>query len=144
MNKTILQKLTGGPHNYFMCLTFISSMLALSTVSIFSMVAVSVDRYFAICHPIVYRRTSYARTIKPMIATCWLLGILGLIPLFGWNVGVLKNKCHPSSALSFDYIVFLCIVAAFIPGTAIIIIYSMIFKEFIMQVGKFNSNEMFN
>lgn len=126
-----------------MCLGIISFLLGILSVSIFSLVAISLDRYCAICHPILYhKRTGSLKATKPIIAICWLLGILGYFPLFGWNVGMRENKCHPSVVLSFEYIMFLCVAAAFVPATAIIVIYSLIFKEINVQV-KTNANQSF-
>lgn len=132
-----LQRITSGPHNFVMCLTFISFLLGILSVSIFSLVAVSVDRYLALCHPIFYRQSFYARATKRIIGICWFLCIIGLFPLFGWNTGTfVDNRCHPSIVLSFGYIIFLSITVSCIPTTFIVVIYFLIFKGIIMQVGK--------
>lgn len=52
----------GLPTNLPACLFTISLLLVLCTISIFCLVAVSVDRYWAILHPMAYSRNVRTRT----------------------------------------------------------------------------------
>lgn len=52
----------GLPTNLHACLFTISLLVVLCTISIFCLVAVSVDRYWAILHPLAYSRNVRTRT----------------------------------------------------------------------------------
>lgn len=72
--------------------------------------------------------------MKLAIAVCWMLGIIGFFPLFGWNNGLTEGRCHPTAVLSFSYIIFLCLFASFLPTAIIIAVYILIFREINVQV----------
>lgn len=52
----------GLPSNLHACLFTISLLVVLCTISIFCLVAVSIDRYWAILHPMAYSRNVRTRT----------------------------------------------------------------------------------
>lgn len=52
----------GLPTNLYACLFTVSVLVVLCTISIFCLVAVSVDRYWAILHPMRYSRTVRTKT----------------------------------------------------------------------------------
>ena len=52
----------GLPTNLHACLFTISLLVVLCTISIFCLVAVSVDRYWAILHPLAYSRNVRTKT----------------------------------------------------------------------------------
>lgn len=52
----------GLPHNLYACLFTVSLLIVLCTISIFCLVAVSVDRYWAILHPMGYSRNVRTKT----------------------------------------------------------------------------------
>lgn len=52
----------GLPPNLYACLFTVSLLVVLCTVSIFCLVAVSVDRYWAILHPMGYSRNVRTKT----------------------------------------------------------------------------------
>lgn len=52
----------GLPRNLHACLFTISLLIVLCTISIFCLVAVSVDRYWAILHPMAYSRNVRTKT----------------------------------------------------------------------------------
>ena len=117
-------------------MTITSSLLGIYIVSIFSLVAVSIDRYIAICHPLTYRKIICTRTTSVIIGVCWVLGMIGFIPLLWWNVGSQMDRCRPVNILDFYYIIFLCIFVSIIPTAIIIVIYILIFHKIITQVNE--------
>lgn len=52
----------GLPRNLYGCLVTLSILVVLCTISIFCLVAVSVDRYWAILYPLAYSRNVRTRT----------------------------------------------------------------------------------
>nr|CAD7423076.1 unnamed protein product [Timema monikensis] len=52
----------GHPHHLHACLFTVSLLVVLCTISIFCLVAVSVDRYWAILHPMAYSRNVRTKT----------------------------------------------------------------------------------
>lgn len=52
----------GLPTNLYACLFTVSVLVVLCTISIFCLVAVSIDRYWAILHPMGYSRTVRTQT----------------------------------------------------------------------------------
>lgn len=60
----------GLPRNLYACLFTVSLLIVLCTISIFCLVAVSVDRYWAILHPMGYSRNVSTKTA---IGECFLL-----------------------------------------------------------------------
>ncbi|XP_012272429.1 adenosine receptor A2b isoform X2 [Orussus abietinus] len=85
----------GLPTNLHACLFTVSVLVVLCTISIFCLVAVSVDRYWAILYPMGYSRTVRTKTAIGIICACWVAGTLvGFLPLLGWNAGKKSDeKC---------------------------------------------------
>ena len=78
----------GLPHNFRACLFTNSLLMLLCTSSILSLVAVTVDRYWAIIHPLEYPAVVTSRCALTIIAACWVLAsVIGLLPVMGWNKG---------------------------------------------------------
>ncbi|XP_074869655.1 adenosine receptor A2b [Carettochelys insculpta] len=68
------------------CLFLACFVLVLTQSSIFSLLAVAVDRYLAICIPLRYKSLVTGKRARWLIAVLWLLSFgIGLTPLMGWN-----------------------------------------------------------
>uniref|UniRef100_UPI00358F501B adenosine receptor A2b-like isoform X2 n=1 Tax=Myxine glutinosa TaxID=7769 RepID=UPI00358F501B len=76
----------GFYHPFYGCLFLACFVLILTQSSIFSLLAVAVDRYIAIKLPLRYGALMTGQRARVVIASCWLASfIIGLIPLLGWN-----------------------------------------------------------
>lgn len=117
------------------CLTLISIVLGTTTISIFSLLAVSFDRYLAVCHALFYRKNVGKKITLTTIFICWTMGILGFLPLFGWISGLFHDECDARVVLDFDYLILLCISASFVPTFILVILYTLIYKKIINMVG---------
>lgn len=111
-----------------------SFLLAVFSVSMFSLLAVSVDRFWAVCYPVTYH-VSGTKTTKIIITFCWIFGIFfGFLPTFGWNSGHIDNKCDLRVIADMDYLLFVCVAIAFVSSCAIIVLYALIYRAVIQQV----------
>ncbi|KAK5598574.1 Adenosine receptor A2a [Crenichthys baileyi] len=87
--------------NFYGCLFIACFVLVLTQSSIFSLLAIAVDRYIAIKNPLRYNSLVTGRRAKCIIALCWTLSAgIGLTPMIGWNTGwnstvhiTEKNSC---------------------------------------------------
>lgn len=69
----------GLPRNLHACLFTVSLLVMLCTTSIFCLVAVSVDRYWAILHPMCYSRNVRTRTAICKYHLLYVLSIMTLL-----------------------------------------------------------------
>ncbi|XP_057603153.1 adenosine receptor A2a [Hippopotamus amphibius kiboko] len=68
------------------CLFFACFVLVLTQSSIFSLLAIAIDRYIAIRIPLRYNGLVTGSRAKGIIAVCWVLSFaIGLTPMLGWN-----------------------------------------------------------
>ncbi|CAL7947595.1 unnamed protein product [Xylocopa violacea] len=126
----------GLPTNLHACLFTVSVLVVLCTISIFCLVAVSVDRYWAILHPMGYSRTVRTKTAIGIICVCWIAGMLvGFLPLLGWNAGKKSNeKCIFTEVMDYDYLVFLYFATIIFPALLIAAFYTHIYRVVIKQL----------
>ncbi|XP_040925583.2 adenosine receptor A1-like [Betta splendens] len=83
-------------HNLYLCLLLLSVLIMLTQSSIFSLLAVAVERYVAIFMPFRYQILMTSRNAVLVILATWLLAFLiGLVPLMGWH------KAPPESGYCF-------------------------------------------
>ncbi|SPP89946.1 uncharacterized protein LOC117591455 isoform X2 [Drosophila guanche] len=126
----------GLPHNLHACLFTVSLLVVLCTISIFCLVAVSVDRYWAILYPMAYSRNVRTRTAIIIISMCWVAGtIVGFLPLFGWHADVAHNQeCLFVEVMDYDYLVFLYFATIITPALLMLAFYTHIYRVIIKQV----------
>ncbi|XP_019366763.1 PREDICTED: adenosine receptor A2b [Gavialis gangeticus] len=87
--------------DFHSCLFLACFVLVLTQSSIFSLLAVAVDRYLAIRIPLRYKSLVTGKRARGIIAVLWLLSFaIGLIPLMGWNnaMGGCPNTTNASAA----------------------------------------------
>ncbi|XP_017266027.1 adenosine A2a receptor b [Kryptolebias marmoratus] len=74
--------------DFYGCLFIACFVLVLTQSSIFSLLAIAIDRYIAIKNPLRYHSLVTGQRAKFIIALCWILSVgIGLTPMFGWNTG---------------------------------------------------------
>ncbi|XP_053277367.1 adenosine A2a receptor a [Pleuronectes platessa] len=72
--------------NFYGCLFIACFVLVLTQSSIFSLLAIAVDRYIAIKMPLRYNSLVTGRRARGIIAICWVFSIIiGLTPMMGWH-----------------------------------------------------------
>ncbi|KAJ0019603.1 hypothetical protein NQD34_007172 [Periophthalmus magnuspinnatus] len=77
---------TGFCSNFYGCLFIACFVLVLTQSSIFSLLAIAIDRYIAIKIPLRYNSLVTGQRARGIIAICWLLSIIiGLTPMMGWH-----------------------------------------------------------
>ncbi|XP_056135681.1 adenosine A2a receptor a [Lampris incognitus] len=77
---------TGFCSNFYGCLFIACFVLVLTQSSIFSLLAIAIDRYIAIKIPLRYNSLVTGQRAKGIIAICWVLSIIiGLTPMMGWH-----------------------------------------------------------
>ncbi|KYO31647.1 adenosine receptor A2a [Alligator mississippiensis] len=82
---------TGFCAFFYGCLFIACFVLVLTQSSIFSLLAIAIDRIIAIRIPLRYNGLVTGSRAKGIIAICWVLSfIIGLTPMLGWN------KCSQS------------------------------------------------
>ncbi|XP_046904247.1 adenosine A2a receptor a [Hypomesus transpacificus] len=89
---------TGFCSNFYGCLFIACFVLVLTQSSIFSLLAIAIDRYIAIKIPLRYNSLVTGQRAKGIIAICWVLSIIiGLTPMMGWNKFTenLNSTCPP-------------------------------------------------
>ncbi|ETN65636.1 Adenosine receptor [Anopheles darlingi] len=124
----------GLPRNLHACLFTISLLVVLCTISIFCLVAVSIDRYWAILHPLAYSRNMRTKTTIGIISVCWLIGsIIGFLPLFGWHEEPDEDTCLFVKVMDYDYLVFLYLFTIIIPAVLLLAFYIHIYRVIIRQ-----------
>ncbi|EFN60975.1 Adenosine receptor A2b [Camponotus floridanus] len=126
----------GLPTNLHACLFTVSVLIVLCTISIFCLVAVSVDRYWAILHPMGYSRTVRTKTAIGIIGVCWIAGTLvGFLPLFGWNAGQTSDhRCIFTKVMDYNYLVFLYFATIIFPALLIAAFYAHIYQVIVKQL----------
>ena len=72
----------GLPTNLYACLFTVSVLVVLCTISIFCLVAVSVDRYWAIIHPMGYSRNVRTKTAIGKTKTFFIFWIIKFWRIF--------------------------------------------------------------
>ncbi|XP_060941900.1 adenosine receptor A2b [Limanda limanda] len=76
----------GIRQDFYGCLFLACFVLVLTQSSIFSLLAIAIDRYVAVKIHLRYKELMTGKIAREIIAILWILSfIIGLIPFFGWN-----------------------------------------------------------
>ncbi|XP_045132498.1 uncharacterized protein LOC123516859 isoform X4 [Portunus trituberculatus] len=134
----------GLPRPLWACLFMLSTLLVLCTVSIFCLLAVSVDRYWAILHPLRYSRVMTARIARRIILMCWVAGTLvGLLPVMGWynTKNEYNQVCYFVKVMSYNYLVFIYFGTIVFPGVLMAAFYTHIYTVVLKQLRQIAAQE---
>ncbi|XP_022242408.1 adenosine receptor A1-like [Limulus polyphemus] len=131
----ILTKLGLPEGNFSGCMTMLSLLVVLCTISILNLLAVSVDRYWAVLRPFSYQQIMTGRTVAIIVLVCWVLGsTIGFFPLFGWNSGPEPSgRCFFTQVMSYDFLVFLYFVTIIYPTLLMVFFYGKIYLVVLKQ-----------
>ncbi|XP_040016451.2 adenosine A2c receptor [Gasterosteus aculeatus] len=129
-------------HDFYLCLLMLSVLIMFTQSSIFSLLAVAVERYVAIFMPFRYAAVMAPRNAALVILATWLLAFLiGLVPLMGWHKTPAGHaSCFFVAAVDMTYMVhfnfFACVLT---PLVIMFLIYAKIFVAVKRQVRRIAS-----
>ncbi|KAM6931432.1 adenosine A2a receptor a [Xenentodon cancila] len=130
---------TGFCSNFYGCLFIACFVLVLTQSSIFSLLAIAIDRYIAITIPLRYNSLVTGQRARGIIAICWALSIIiGLTPMMGWHKALKTTnsttcslglmKCLFEEVVDMEYMVYFNFFACvLIPLVLMLAIYLCIF-----------------
>ena len=126
----------GYPEQFTACLMMNSVLLLLCTGSIFSLVAVTIDRFWAIIHPLTYPIRMTPKTAKLVLLVSWVMAtIIGLLPVMGWNLGQPAHpRCFFMEVIDTSYLVFLYFSTILAPSAFLAVVYFKIYQAVKYQV----------
>ncbi|XP_034384006.1 adenosine receptor A1-like [Cyclopterus lumpus] len=131
-------------HNLYLCLLMLSVLIMFTQSSIFSLLAVAVERYVAIFMPFHYQAMMTPRNAVLVILTTWLLAFLiGLVPLMGWHkTPADSGHCFFVSVVDMTYMVYFNFFACMLtPLVIMFLIYAKIFVTVKRQVKRIASEQ---
>ncbi len=84
----VLVTFHGMPYNFYGCLLVNATIVILTQISIFGLLTIAIERFIAIKDPFRYTRTFTVKVAATIVGATWITAILvGLVPVFGWNLG---------------------------------------------------------
>lgn len=111
---------------YTWCQFHLVSGVFSTTASIVHLVAISLDRYFAIMFPTEYQRHCVSTSTLPYLVMVWLMALAVSSTLF------MEQKSHSERICWIDnpqYIVLSSLLSFFLPGAVVVYLYIKIFKK---------------
>ncbi len=140
---SVFVALHARPHNSFIgCLTVNSMIVVLTQISIFGLLAIAIERFYAIKSPFSYNDKCNGKLAFAIICVSWFAAILvGLVPLFGWNNGDSGlRECSFVDVISFEYMVYFnFFVCVLVPLILIFLIYCYIYHVVRKQLRQIDS-----
>lgn len=97
---------------------------AANHASIWATVPLTVDRYVALCHPLLHRQISYPARARRIIAVVLVLSLVSGVPFFWWS-DIWRNS-HPPTALDTILIWTHVTIIYFLPCSIFLVLNSLI------------------
>ncbi|XP_035663525.1 D(4) dopamine receptor-like [Branchiostoma floridae] len=116
---------------FLMCDVFVALDVMLCTASIFNLVAISIDRFYAVTWPVRYSKHKSNTRLAITITLVWTLSFVICAPLlFGSNYPA-KGERTPEMCGIFNnnYMIYSSMCSFFIPCTAMLVLYYKILKK---------------
>ncbi|XP_058476275.1 probable G-protein coupled receptor 142 [Solea solea] len=104
---------------------------AANHASIWSTVPLTVDRYVALCHPLVHRQISYPERARKIIAAVLALSLASGVPFFWWSD--MWRDSHPPTALDSVLIWTHVTIIYFLPCSIFLVLNSLILQTLRMR-----------
>lgn len=99
---------------------------AANHASIWSTVPLTVDRYVALCHPLLHRQISYPARARKIIAVVLTLALASGVPFYWWS-DMWRNS-HPPTALDTVLIWTHVTIIYFVPCSIFLVLNSLIIR----------------
>lgn len=113
-----------------------SLLLTIFATSMFSLVAVSIDRCWAICCPVSYHVSGTAIT-KIMIISCWTLALFfGFVPSIWQTSNNFQGRCDVSVIAEFNFSLEIFVSITCLSIFVIIVLYSLVYRAILRQVSE--------
>nr|CAJ38814.1 putative adenosine receptor [Platynereis dumerilii] len=132
----VLAAINGYPHNFYGCL-FVNSLIVLLTqISIFGLMVLAIERFVAIKNPFSYHQHCNGKVVTAVVASYWIAGIIvGLVPMFGWNLGPGGVECAFVEVIDMKYMVYFNFFGfVLVPLILMLVIYIYIYRVVIKQM----------
>ncbi|XP_030586006.1 adenosine receptor A1-like isoform X2 [Archocentrus centrarchus] len=131
---------------FYTCLLLSCLILMITQSSIFSLLAIAIDRYLRVKIPTRYSIIVTNRRAYVAVCLCWILSFLtGLVPMTGWNnydaLGNLSSSreivCEFTSVIRMDYMVYFNFFVCVVPPLLIMMcLYGEIFRVIRKQLNR--------
>ncbi|CAH1250787.1 DRD2 [Branchiostoma lanceolatum] len=116
---------------YLMCDVFVALDVMLCTASIFNLVAISIDRFYAVTWPVRYSKHKSNTRLSITITLVWTLSFVICAPLlFGSNYPPTGERSPEMCGIfNNNYMIYSSMCSFFIPCTAMLVLYYKILKK---------------
>jgi hypothetical protein len=127
------------------CNVYTSCDVMLCTVSILTLFAISLDRYYAVQRPLDYLRTMSIHLVVRLNIAIWAFSlVMAFVPIHvGWNSpsGTVQNYEDPSACsfqLNVPYVLLVAVATYFVPLILMCAVYAQVLRETRRQVRQIN------